>query len=171
VLEVRKDQTTIEEDGKKRVLVIGQHYRGVPPPPAGTPGANKSAAATDPSKQIAVLTGDSAGHFYGIGAMNGMAVRFLVDTGATLIALPGSEAQRMGLDYRKGKRGLSNTANGTVAVYQIKLDTVKVGGIELNNVDALVIEEGLGVVLLGMSFLNRVQMQREGDSMTLTRRF
>ena len=173
VLEVRKDQTTIEEDGKKRVLVIGQHYRGVPPPPAGAPGAKQTttALARDASKQSAVLTGEGDGHFYGIGAVNGTAVRFLVDTGATLIALPGGDAQRMGIDYRKGKRGMSSTANGTVAVYQVKLDTVKLGDIELNNVDAIVIEEGLGVALLGMSFLNRVEMQRSGDTMTLTKRF
>jgi aspartyl protease family protein len=175
VLEVRKGQTTIEADGKKRVLVIGQHYRGVPPPPPAAPGAKQVAvAATTKSssdRQSVVLPADGAGHFFSMGQINGISVHFLVDTGATLIALPGGEAARIGIDYRKGKRGLSNTANGTVAVYEIKLDTVKLGEIELNNVDALVIEEGLSVVLLGMSFLNRVEMQRSGDSMTLTKRF
>jgi len=174
VVEVRKDQATVEVDGKKRVLVRGQHLRGMPPPPASAaaPGQAKSAAATDPSgRQSVVLPADGSGHFYTLGQINGVTAQFLVDTGATLIALPGGLAGRIGIDYRKGVRGMTNTANGTVAVYQIKLDTVKIGDIELNNVDALVIEEGLSIALLGMSFLNRVEMRRDGDSMTLTRRF
>ena len=175
VLEVRKGQATIEEAGKKRVLLIGQHYRGVPPPPpgkGGEPPSKTSVATTDPSgRQMAVLPSDGAGHFYAMGQINGVAVRFLVDTGSTLVALPGGEASRMGIDFRKGVRGRTNTANGTVSVWQIKLDTVKVGDIEVQNVDGLVIEEGLSITLLGMSFLNRVEMRRDGDTMTLTRRF
>jgi aspartyl protease family protein len=149
----------------------------VPPPPDTTPGkegeGSKSAVATkDPQgRQMAVLPSDGAGHFYTTVQINGVPTRCLVDTGATLIALPGGEATRMGIDFRKGVRGRSNTANGTVNVWQVKLDTVKVGEIEVQNVDGLVIEEGLGIVLLGMSFLNRVEMRREGDTMTLTRRF
>jgi aspartyl protease family protein len=173
VVEVHKEQATVEIDGKKRVLVRGQHYRGVPPGPvsAAAPGKAKSAAPDPSDRQSVVLPADGSGHFYALGQINGVTAQFLVDTGATLIALPGGLAARIGIDYRKGVRGMSNTANGTVAVYQIKLDTVKVGDIEINNVDALVIEEGLNVALLGMSFLNRVEMRRDGDSMTLTKRF
>jgi aspartyl protease family protein len=174
VLEVRKGQATIEEDGKKRVLFIGQHYRGVPPPPPGKDGepTKTTVATTDPSgRQMAVLPSDGAGHFFTMVQINGITTRCLVDTGATLVALPGGEASRMGIDYRKGVRGRTNTANGTVSVWQIKLDTVKVGDIEVQNVDGLVIEEGLNITLLGMSFLNRVEMRRDGDTMTLTRRF
>jgi aspartyl protease family protein len=162
VLEVHKEQATIDVDGRKRVLVRGQHFRGV---------AGNSSASAAPGRQSVVLSADGAGHFFSIGSINGVAVRFLVDTGATLIALPGAEAVRLGIDYRKGKRGLSSTANGTVAVFQVKFDTVKLGDVEVSNVDGVVIEEGLNVVLLGMSFLNRVDMKRDGDSMTLTRRF
>jgi aspartyl protease family protein len=64
------------------------------------------------------------------------------------------------------------TANGATAGYLVKLDKVKVGAIELTNVEGTVLEEGLGTVgLLGMSFLNRVEMQRDGQTMTLIRRF
>ena len=103
--------------------------------------------------------------------MNGTPVRFLVDTGASSIALPASLAQRAGIDFRKGEPGVSNTANGLVPVYRVNLATVRLGGIELNSVDAVVFEAGLDTALLGMSFLNRVDMKREGDTMTLTRRF
>ncbi len=64
------------------------------------------------------------------------------------------------------------TANGTTSGYLVKLDTVKVGSVTLHGVDAVVMEgRGLGSPLLGMSFLNRMDMKREGDIMTLTRRY
>jgi aspartyl protease family protein len=66
---------------------------------------------------------------------------------------------------------MTQTANGAVAVYRVSLDRVRLGEIELNAVEALVIEQGLDIALLGMSFLNRVEMQRDGQIMTLIRRF
>ena len=156
VLSVEREQATIEIDGKQRVLKIGQHYRGAP-----------SASA----RQSVTLSADTRGHFFADGAINGNPVRFMVDTGATAIALPASEALRLGIDYRKGQRGLTSTANGVVPFYRVRLDTVTIGSIELTGVDAGVIEGGLNVALLGMSFLYRVEMRREGHLMTLERRF
>ena len=78
---------------------------------------------------------------------------------------------RLGLDYRKGRRGMTNTANGRVPVYGVTLDRIRVGDIELSSVEAVVIEQGLDITLLGMSFLNRVEMRRDGQTMTLMRRF
>jgi aspartyl protease family protein len=117
------------------------------------------------------LAADPRGHFFSEGAINGNPVRFLVDTGATTVALPASDALRLGIDYRKGQVGYSNTANGVVQVYRVMLDTVRLGSIQLTGVEAAVIEQGLSVALLGMSFLNRVEMQRDGQTMVLTRRF
>jgi aspartyl protease family protein len=156
VLSVEKDRATVEIDGRKRVLMQGQHYRSAP-------------AASD--RERVTLAADARGHFVAEGAVNGNAMRFLVDTGATMIALPGREAVRLGLDYRKGQRGITQTANGPVTVYRVRLDSVRLGAIELNNVEGMVIEQGLDIALLGMSFLNRVEMQREGQTMTLIRRF
>ena len=157
VLQVEKERARVEIDGVKRTLDLGQHYRS---DPAG--------AGDRPSVTLAA---DGSGHFFAEGSVNGNRMRFVVDTGATLIALPGADAQRLGLDYRKGPRGITQTANGPVAVYQVRLDRVRIGGIELHAVDGVVIEQGLPVALLGMSFLNRVEMRRDGDSMTLIRRF
>jgi aspartyl protease family protein len=98
-------------------------------------------------------------------------VRFLVDTGATSIVLPARDAERLGIDYRKGRRAITQTANGPVSVYRVNLTTVRLGDIELQAVDAVVIEQGLDIALLGMSFLNRVEMKRDGATMTLIRRF
>jgi aspartyl protease family protein len=156
VLSVDKDSALLEIEGTRRVLQQGQHYRRV--------------AATSDRAQVTLAAGPG-GHFVGEGAVNGTPVRFLVDTGATSIALPASFAQRAGIDFRKGEPGLSNTANGLVPVYRVNLDTVRLGAIELQSVEAMVFEAGLNTALLGMSFLNRVEMRREGDTMTLTRRF
>ena len=156
VLAVERGQATVEIDGKRRVLKIGQHYR---------------AADVATTRQSVTLAADMRGHFFAAGAINGNPVRFLVDTGATAVALPASEAVRLGIDYRKGERALSSTAGGVVPYYRVRLDTVTLGPIELTGVDAAVVEGGLDMVLLGMTFLNRVEMKRDGQSMTLTRRF
>lgn len=117
------------------------------------------------------LKADERGHFVVLGQINGGTVRMLLDTGATSIALPAADAVRLGINYKAGQRGQVNTANGIAPVYRVKLDTVRVGDIVLNQVDASVMEQGLSMALLGMSFLNRTEMRREGDAMTLTKRF
>ena len=156
LISVGKDHATVEIEGKRRTLQRGQHY---------------SSKSSPDDRQSAVLNADGRGHFHAEGAINGGAMRFTVDTGATSIALPAADAVRLGLDYRKGRPATIHTANGPAPAWRVKLDSVRVGGIELQNVDALVLEQGLDVALLGMSFLNRVEMFRSGDSMTLKRRF
>ena len=88
-----------------------------------------------------------------------------------MIALPGSAARAMGIDYSKGQRGFAATAGGVVPAYRISLDAVTIGEITLYRVEASVLEDGLDVALLGMSFLNRLEMKRDGPQMTLTKRF
>ena len=156
VLEVKGDLATLEIEGKRQVLRRGMHYR---------------AAAAVSDQQSVTLSADSQGHFVYSGSINGSPVRFVIDTGATLVALPGAEARRLGLDYRKGQRGITETAGGPVEAYRVRLDRVRLGDIELLGVDGVVIEQGLNIALLGMSFLNRVEMKREGQTMTLIRRF
>jgi len=156
VISVAKDRATVEIEGKRRTLQRGQHYT--------------SKSASD-DRQSAVLAADGRGHFHVDGAINGGSMRFILDTGATSIALPAADAVRLGLDYRKGRPGTIHTANGPAPAWRVKLDSVRIGGIELQNVDALVLEQGLDVGLLGMSYLNRVEMFRSGETMTLKRRF
>jgi aspartyl protease family protein len=157
VIAVERGEATVEMDGKRRLLKIGQHYR--------------SASAPSSDGQSVTLAADPRGHFVSQGSINGNPVRFLVDTGATTVALPAAEAQRLGIDYRKGARGFTNTAGGVVPVYRVRFDSVKLGAIELSGVDGIVIEQGLDIALLGMSFLNRVEMKRDGQTMVLIRRF
>ena len=156
VIAVEKDRATIESDGKRRVLVRGQTY---------------STSASGSDRQSVTLAAGSGGHFMVDGQINGGAIRFMVDTGATAVAISAGEANRLRIDYRKGRPGVTQTAAGPTPMYLVRLDTVRVGGIELQNVEAIVIEQGLSVALLGNSFLTRVEMRREGQTMTLTRRF
>src|SRR5712671_4726257 len=152
-----RESATLVIDGQKRTLSIGQHQGG--PVPAA-------------SHQSATLTADARGHFVVDGQINGGAMRFLVDTGATAVSISAVDANRLGIDYRKGQPGSMGTANGTVTAYRVKLDTVRVGDIVVNNVDAAVIEgDQMPFALLGMSFLNRMEMKREGQTMVLIRRF
>jgi aspartyl protease family protein len=157
VLEVERERAVVEVDGQRRVLQRGQNYYQV------------SSGASD--RQSTVLAADARGHYLAEGAINGNPVRFVVDTGATVVALPAHEARRLGIDYRNGRLGTTRTAGGVVPVYRVTFDRVKVGGIELYGVDGLVIEQGLDIALLGMSFLSRVEMKNDGQTMTLIRRY
>ena len=89
------------------------------------------------------------------------------------MTLSSGEAKRAGINYLAGQKTVLQTANGAAPAYRVKLDTVRLGDITLNNVDGVVIEGKLmgELGLLGMSFLNRVEMRRDGDSMTLIRRY
>ena len=156
VVSVAKDRATVKIDGKERVLMQGQHYRS---------------AAAPTTRETTTLAADDRGHFFADGSVNGVGVRFVVDTGATVVALPAADAKRLGINYRGGQRGSIRTANGPTESFRVKLDAVRVGSIELSNVDAVVIEKGLDVALLGMTFLSRVEMRNEGQTMTLIRRF
>src|SRR5450830_1308018 len=118
------------------------------------------------SSHSVVLQAGERGHF-----IANASIKMMVDTGASLVTLPASDAVRLGITYTKGARGKVNTAGGDVTAYAVKLDSIKIGEITLYQVDALVIDTGLSIPLLGMSFLNRMEMRREGDQMTLTKRF
>jgi aspartyl protease family protein len=151
----------IEIDGKRQTLEMGQHFE-----------ASVSSSSPAGGRGTVVLAPDTRGHFIADGAINGAYVRMLVDTGATYVSIPASEAARIGIDYRKGQRGVTNTANGTAVVYRLLLDSVTLGDITLYNVTAAVHEgRGLDITLLGMSFLNRMEMRREGGTLTLTKRY
>lgn len=142
-------------EGKRHTLDLGEHF----------------AAASSGKADAVTIAADTAGQFWTMGQINGKTIRLLVDTGATSIALPAGVARGMDLDYKKGQRAASATAGGVVPVYRVVLDAVTIGEITLYGVDATVFESGLDVALLGMSFLNRFEMKRDGAQMTLTKRF
>jgi aspartyl protease family protein len=160
LVEATSESATFEVKGRRQTLPLGYH---------GTVAGSQPRASGTGS---VALIADSRGHFVTTGNVNGMPLRFLVDTGASVIALSVDDAKRAGVNYLAGSRGQVQTANGIATVYLVKLDAVKVGEILLNNVDAAVIDGNkLPIALLGMSFLNRMEMKRAGDTLTLIQRY
>jgi aspartyl protease family protein len=152
-----RNGAVLEIDGKRQTLEMGQHF------------ATSEARATGGTVRLASNT---QGHYIADGQVNGSHVRFLVDTGATLVALSVADARRMGIDYRNGEQGYAIVADGRkVKSYRVKLDSVTVGDITLFGVDASVSEGDMGVALLGMSFLSRTEMRRENQELILSKRY
>ena len=175
-------------DGAPRTLAVGQSAQGVKlisvsggdavvdvggrrvTLQLGSAQVNLGGAASAGSGSQIVLTAGSGGHFVTHGSINGTSVRFVVDTGATHVALSQAEAERIGLKFRQGQRGVGNTANGQVVMYRVMLDTVRIGDVQVYNVEAAVVPAQIDQVLLGNSFLMRFQMKRENDTLTLDKR-
>jgi aspartyl protease family protein len=158
VVSVTPNEAVVELDGKRVPLQLG-----------GAPVNLGGAGGGSDASQIVLVAG-SGGHFITGGSINGGAVQFLVDTGATYVSLSQAEADRIGLKYRDGRQGLVNTANGQVPAHLTRLDVVRVGDVQVYDVEAIVVPTSMGTVLLGNSFLTRFQMKRENDRMTLDRR-
>jgi len=145
-----RTQALIEVDGRELALALG--------------------GSTVASAELKV---DRSGHFLTTAYVNGVGTQAVIDTGATSVAISSDEAQRLSIGYASAPRVQIATAGGPKTAYRVNLATVRVGGITLHNVDALVMEGGkeqLPVTLIGMSFLNGVEMRRVGDTLTLTRR-
>jgi aspartyl protease family protein len=156
LLSTQETGITIMVDGERRSIKIGQ---------------NVVSEASDTGPATVVLSPDARSMFKTTGLINGKPVRFLVDTGAAWVGLGASDAKRLGLDLSKAPKARLQTANGIVVVHRVKLDTVRVGDIVLHNVDGHVHSQDKPYVLLGMSFLNQVSMQRDGDSLILKKSF
>lgn len=131
-----------------------------------------SSSFAKPTQDIVRISRDDYGQYRSLGSINGHSVNFLVDTGASVVAMSQTLADRMGLNYRAGQRGTVETAQGNASAYFVMLDEVKLGGITRNNVRATVIQGGYPVdVLLGMSFLNQVELNDNAGVLTLTAKF
>jgi aspartyl protease family protein len=145
-----RTQALVEVDGRQLALALG--------------------GSTVASAELKI---DRSGHFTTTAYVNGVATQAVIDTGATAVAIPADEAARMSIRHAGAPRVQVRTAGGARTGYRVNLATVRVGGITLHNVDAVVMEGGtaeLPVTLIGMSFLNGVEMRRVGDTLTLTRR-
>ena len=159
VLATMGDQATVEINGKRHTLRVGDAPASVGGNSAGPRGSK------------IVLTASHGGHFLTQGAINGKAVNFMVDTGATNVAMGVAEAERIGIDYKKGQLSRGSTANGIVTAYLVRLGSVRIGDVEVFDVEAAVLPANMPQILLGNSFLTRFQMTRHNDQMVLERRF
>jgi aspartyl protease family protein len=132
----------------------------------GAPARMQAAASPAATREI-VLTAGPGGHFTTLGAINGKPARFMVDTGATLVAMGRDEAQRLGLDLSGATVGMIQTANGATPILMVTLGSVRVGEVQVTNVGAAIVPQPMPYLLLGNSFLSRFQMQRHNDEMRL----
>jgi aspartyl protease family protein len=159
LLALQGEQATVEAGGKRIALRMDT--------PASIGGGGPSGGG---GNRI-VLPVSSGGHFMTQGAINGRAVTFMVDTGATNVSMSAADAQRIGLDFTKGQPVRMNTANGLAQGYRVRLNSVRVGDVEIYDVDAIVTQEPMPFILLGNSFISRFSMRLDADQMVLEKRF
>lgn len=188
VLALTADKAILRIDGERRVLKVGEiSPEGVQLISADTDGAIveiKGRQISLPLQAVispivdsddpvsVVLLADGSGFFYAEGHINGHAVRFLVDTGASSVVMSSHMAERLDIDYRTGRPGYAATASGVVKMYAVTLDKVDIGGIVLHHITAGVLEGRYpDAPLLGMSFLGQVKMIRDGHKMELMKRY
>lgn len=127
------------------------------PQPRAAVSASSAQGAAQADSAHPTIPKSRDGHFWALGEVNGAPVRFLVDTGASTVALTIADARRLGFETGRLTYGYTvTTANGPARAAAVKLGRVSVGGAALDDVDALVIEEGLEASLLGMSYLGRL---------------
>ena len=160
VISTSGDQAVIEQAGKRRTLRVGEAPVSL--------GAR--AGASGRGSRI-VLTESGGGHFMTPGQINGRAVQFMVDTGATSIAMSAQDAERAGISYKNGQPVQMSTANGTAQGFRIRLNSVRVADVEVFDVEAVVTPQPMPFLLLGNSFLSRFQIKRDNNSMTLNKRY
>jgi aspartyl protease family protein len=160
VISTQGDTAVLMVEGKRLNVRVGDA-----PASVGAQAGSKSSGSK------IVLTAGDGGHFLAAGSINGKSVQFMVDTGATTVAMGSAEAKRMGIDYAAGKPVRMNTANGQALGYLLTLNSVRIGDVEVQNVEAIVSQQAMPYVLLGNSFLTRFSMRRDNDQMVLERRF
>lgn len=162
VLQVSGDTAEVEIKGRRQTLRLGEAPISL---------GGRGAAAGDPALgRRVVLKADDRGHFIERGQINGKTMVYMVDTGASSVAIGRSDAERMGLPFLKGQPVMMRTANGDAQGWRLRLDSVRVGDVEVFGVDAVVAPLAMPYVLLGNSFLAHVQMTRQGSEMVLERR-
>jgi len=150
---------TLQIEGKTQQLGMGQ---------AASVGGNNANAGV----ASVTLYANTEGHFISECYVNGAPLKFLLDTGATTVALNSGDAKFAKIDYKRGEPIQVSTANGITTAYRVTIATLKIGAVTLNQVEASVIEGGSpSVVLLGMSALNRLDMKRQDIALTLTKKY
>ncbi len=159
VLALGAGQAEVEIGGVRQTLRLGEG-----------PVSAENASPGGDARRI-VLHAGSNGHFRAQGQINGRAVTFMVDTGASAVGISAADAERIGLNYRAGQPVQMNTANGSVMGWLVKLDTVRLGSVEIYHVDAIVSPGAMPYVLLGNSYLTRFQMTRTNDQLVLEQRY
>ena len=131
------------------------------------PNQNPNFSISNIGVREVVLERNRQGHYVAIGQLNGIPVTFLLDTGATEVAVPSGVADKAGLN--RGRAQQASTANGVVTVFSTEIDELRIGNIVLYDIDASVTPSILGnTILLGMSALRQIEFTQRGSNLTLS---
>ncbi len=151
-------EAVIEMDGQRQSYQVGARFGG-----SFSPG----------KKREVRIVRNNHGSYTTVGSVNGRSVNMMLDTGASSVAMSSREAKRLGIQYwLTGEKTVVSTASGFANAYRVTLDRVQVGAISLDKVEAMVVEgDGPLEVLLGMSFLNRIDMNNDGNVMLLRSKY
>ncbi|HEY9202334.1 MAG TPA: TIGR02281 family clan AA aspartic protease [Gammaproteobacteria bacterium] len=135
-----------------------------------TMGSAVSTQFIQPRQLTEQIMADERGMFRAHGSINGQSVRFLVDTGASSVAISATDARRLGIQYRlDGIPVTANTASGLAKGWRVRLNSVRLGQLLEKNVEAVVVDgDHPSQVLLGMTFLKRMRVDKDGDRMQIT---
>lgn len=148
--------------------VVGRSGSAADPAPAAQARSAPSEIASDYPETALALKRDSSGQFHIAGEINGSNMRFLVDTGADVLALTEASAEAAGIVVEPDAfQPIMRTASGTGYGAPVVVDTLKLGETELRNVDAVVVQ-GLSTDLLGQNVLRKLgQVTLQGDRMVI----
>lgn len=160
LLSAQGNQAEVEINGKRQTLRLGD----------GPVSAEPSATEAGDRRRI-VLHAGSNGHFRTPGQINGKTVNFIVDTGASVVSMSITDADAIGLPYKSGQTVQVSTANGVTVGWRTRLATVRLGSVDVYDVEALVTPAPMPYVLLGNSYLTRFQMTRMNDQLVLEQRY
>ncbi|MDR2032107.1 MAG: retroviral-like aspartic protease family protein [Azoarcus sp.] len=176
LLAIEGERAIVEFEGQRHALRLGARVVRQGGDGRGAQGGGGRMTSEEARKVLArgvemTLDADEKGYFMTEGEINGGRVRFLVDTGATTVAMGYSEARRLGIRLADEPTDQSLTAGGMTRMWKVTLGSVKVGSMRFDNVTAAVMESEMPFVLLGMNVLEHMEMQRNGKRMRLKKKF
>lgn len=179
------EAAVLKVDGQRKMVRVGQSFNGVKLLASGATSATLEVggqrlvvglsqqvgtAYAAPKVQSVVIPRDQMMQYITTAEINGRQTRVLVDTGASSVAMSEVTADALGIDYYNGIPVRTVTASGEASARLVTLQTISVGGIQVNGVQAAVVEGSYPqMVLLGMTFLQHVKMQDANGVLTLSR--
>jgi len=172
LLSLEGNVAVVEFEGRRQTLRLGE--RVVQRDEGGR--ADVGTSTIDQARKILArgveitIESDASGHFLVDGEINGRSVRFLVDTGATLVSIGHSTAQSLGLDLDDKQMSKAHTAAGVVSTWRVRLKSLKIGGLRFDDIEAVVMQADIPNVLLGMNVLGQMEMRRDGKLMRLRKK-
>ncbi|MFT7129916.1 MAG: aspartyl protease family protein [Gammaproteobacteria bacterium] len=157
LIESNPKEAVVEIDGLRKTLTLSRRI---------------SSEYNEPVKTEVAIRRNEVNQFITSASINGFRGKVLVDTGANTVAMSSEHARKIGLDYKKGRAGTVATASGIVNAYSLNLQTVIVGGIQVNTVMAFVIEGSYPeTILLGMTYLKHVNMREQDGILYLQEKY